>query len=79
MPIKCMLNTLFRKCKQGQIIRKKQTVYLAASNSGHPRCLAAVTVDPIYIDYEEELWRHTPFSEGSTHAKDILLRCTSFL
>jgi len=49
-----MLNALFRGCKQHQIVRKKQTVDPATSNSDALIDLT-VTVYPIHIDYEEEL------------------------
>ena len=64
-PIKCILKTLFRWCKQHQIVHKKQTVDLAASNSDSHVNLF-VTVYPIHMDYEEQWWQYTTVSESNT-------------
>jgi len=46
--ITCMLKTLFRRCKQHQIVHKKQTVDPAAYNSD-TFVDTAVTVYPIHV------------------------------
>ena len=47
--IKSMLNNLFRRCKQYPILRKKQTVDPATSNSGD-LVDSVATIYPIHID-----------------------------
>ena len=55
-----MLKTLFRRCKQYQIVYKKQTVNPATSNSD-TLVDSAVAIYPIHINYEERRWwKHTP-------------------
>ena len=48
-----MLTVLFKKCKQQQIVRKKQTADAAAFNSDTP-VDSVVIVYPVDIDYDEE-------------------------
>jgi len=61
-----MLTVLFKKCKQQQIVRKKQTADAAAFNSDTP-VDSVVIVYPVGIDYDEEWWQHTPFPESNSH------------
>jgi len=49
------------RCKHYQIVRKKQTVNLAASNSD-TIVDSAVTAYRIHIEYVEEGWQHKPLS-----------------
>jgi len=50
-----MLKAIFRKCKQSQIVGKKQTAGPAASNSAN-LVDSAVTFYLILMKYKEEWW-----------------------
>ena len=52
--MKCMLKTLFKRCKQHQVVCKKQTCDIAVANSDNLADLT-VTFYPIHIiEYEED-------------------------
>jgi len=61
---------LLKRCRQYQIVCKKQTVGTAAPNSDS-LVGSAVTVYPIQINYEEDWWQHAPLSESNTHCEEL--------
>jgi len=55
---------------QHQIIGKKQIVDPVVFNSD-TFVDSAVTVYPIYIDYEDECRQHTPSSQSNSHCERL--------